>query len=112
MEVKAVAKYVRVSPLKLRPILDLIRGKRVEEALPILRFLPSPTARTVSKVVKSAAANAENNFQMSPADLYIVGAYANDGPRLKRVRAKARGRTGRILKRTSHITVKVAEKEA
>src|SRR3972149_6577455 len=104
MEVKAVAKFIRVSPRKVRPTLDLIRGKRVEDALPILRFLPSPTARTVSKVVKSAAANAENNFQMSPSDLYITGAYADEGPRLKRFRAKARGRVGRILKPTSHIT--------
>lgn len=112
MEVKAVAKYIRLSPRKVRLILDVIRGKRVEEALPILRFLPSPAARTVSKVVKSAAANAENNFQMSPADLYIVGAYADEGPRLKRVRAKARGRIGRILKPTSHITVRVAERES
>ncbi len=112
MEIRAIAKYVRVSPRKVRPILELIRGKRVEEAIPILRFLPTPTARLVSKVVKSAAANAENNFQMSPADLYITGAYADDGPRLKRIRAKARGRVGRILKRTSHITVEVAEKEA
>lgn len=111
MEVQAVAKSIRVSPRKVRPILDLIRGKRVEEAIPILRFLPSPTARIVSKVVKSAAANAENNFQMSPGDLYVTGAFADEGPRLKRFRAKARGRVGRILKPTSHITVKVAEKE-
>lgn len=112
MEVTATAKYVKVSPRKLWAILDLIRGRRVEEALPILRFLPSPAARTISKVVKSAAANAENNFQMAPGDLYIVGAYADDGPRLKRIQPKARGRVGRILKRTSHITVKVTEKEA
>jgi len=112
MEVRAVAKFVKVSPRKVRLILDLIRGKRVEEAIPILRFLPSPNANLVSKVVKSAAANAENNFQMSPADLYITGAYADEGPRLKRFKAKARGRMGRIIKPTSHITVKVAEKEA
>lgn len=112
MEVKAIAKNLKVSPRKVRPILDLIRGKRVEEALPILRFLPSPTARVVSKVVRSAAANAENNFQMSPADLYIVGAYADGGPYMKRMRAKARGRAGRILKPTSHITIKVAEEES
>ncbi len=112
MEVRAVAKSIRVSPRKVRLILDLIRGKRVEDAIPILRFLPSPTARIVSKVVKSAAANAENNYQMSPADLYITGAFADEGRRLKRFRAKARGRVGRILKPTSHITVKVAEKEA
>ena len=112
MEVRAVAKFVKVSPRKVRLILDLIRGKRVEEAMPILRFLPSPNANLVSKVVKSAASNAENNFQMSPAELYITSAYADEGPRLKRFKAKARGRVGRIIKPTSHITVKVAEKEA
>jgi large subunit ribosomal protein L22 len=112
MEVKATAKYVRVSPRKVRPILDLVRGRKVEEALPILRFLPSPTARLVAKVVKSAAANAENNFQLSPEELHIVKIYADEGPRLKRFRPKPRGRVGRIIKRSSHITVIVAEKES
>ena len=111
MEVKAVAKNVKVSPSKVKPILDLIRGKRVEEALMILSFLPSPHARTVAKVVKSAAANAENNFEMSYPNLRIVKAIADKGITLKRFRPQARGRVNPILKRTSHITIVVEEEE-
>ena len=87
----------------------MVRGKKVEEALNILRYSPSPSARHVAKVVKAAAANAENNLLLEPAELRIVGIYANEGPTLKRLRAKARGRAGRILKRSSHITVLVDE---
>jgi large subunit ribosomal protein L22 len=108
LEVRAIAKEVRVSPQKVGLILDLIRGKGVEEALAILRFSPSPTARVVAKVVKSAAANAENNFQMSPSSLSIVKAYADKGRTLKRFRPKARGRINPILKRSTHITIVVA----
>ncbi|MCJ7807567.1 MAG: 50S ribosomal protein L22, partial [Dehalococcoidia bacterium] len=72
MDVQATARYVRTSPRKLRPIVDVVRGKKVEEALVILSLLPSPSARTVAKVVKSAAANAENNFEMTPSELRIV----------------------------------------
>ena len=110
MEVRAVAKQVRVSPQKVRLILDLVRGQRVDEALTTLRFLTSPTARLVAKVVKSAAANAENNYQMLPAQLTIAKAFADEGPSLKRFRAKSRGRVSPILKRSSHITVIVEEK--
>jgi len=84
----------------------------VAEALAILRFAPSPSARLIAKVVKSAAANAENNFQMTPADLKIVKIYADDAPMAKRFQPRARGRADRILKRSSHITVGVAEQEA
>jgi large subunit ribosomal protein L22 len=112
MEVRAVAKNTGVPPLKVRLILDLVRGKKVDEALTMLKFLPSPTARVVAKVIKSAAANAENVFQISSSDLKIVAIYADEAPRLKRYRARARGRAGSIIKRSSHITVIVAEQES
>jgi len=111
MEVRATARYVRTSPRKLRPIAGVVRGKKVEEALTILRFLPSPSARTVARVVKSAVANAENNFEMTPSDLRIVKIYIDGGRSMKRYRAGARGRAKPILKRSSHITVVVKEEE-
>lgn len=111
MEVRASARYIRTSPGKLRPIVDVVRGKKVDEALAILRFLPSPSARTVAKVVKSAAANAENNFEMMPSELRIVSIVVDEGPTLKRYRAGPRGRVKPILKRSSHITVVVTEEE-
>jgi len=111
MEVRASARYVRTSPRKLRLIVDVVRGKKVDEALVILRFLPSPSARTVAKVVKSAAANAENNFEMMPSELRIVNISVDGGPSLKRYRAGPRGRVKPILKRSSHITVVVKEEE-
>jgi large subunit ribosomal protein L22 len=89
----------------------VVRGKKVEEALTILKFLPSPSARTVAKVVKSAAANAENNFEMTPSDLRIVEIYIDGGRSMKRYRAGPRGRAKPILKRSSHITVVVKEEE-
>jgi len=104
MEVRAVAKDTGISPRKVRPLADMVRGKKVDEALAILKFASSPTARVVAKVVKSASANAENNFQMS-SDLQIVNITV-DG-----ARPRARGRIGSILKRSSHITVVVAEQE-
>ncbi|MDD4875791.1 MAG: 50S ribosomal protein L22 [Dehalococcoidales bacterium] len=111
MEVKAIAKNTGISPRKVRLVLDLIRGKKVSEALDMLRFTPTPTARVVAKVVKSAAANAENNFQMTPSDLKIVSIFADGAQSLRRYRPRARGRVGHILKRSSHITVNVAEAE-
>ena len=111
MKVKAVAKDTGVSPRKVRLVVDLVRGKKVDDALNILRFVPSPTARVVAKVVKSAAANAENNFEMSPSDLKIVSIFADEARTLKRFRARARGRISPILKRSSHITVIVDEVE-
>ena len=111
MEVRAVAKDTGVSPRKVRPVVDMVRGKKVDEALTILRFVPTPTARVVAKVVKSAAANAENNFQMSPSDLRIVNIFADEARTLKRFRPRARGRVSPILKRSSHVTVIVAEQE-
>jgi len=111
MEVRAVAKDTGVSPRKVRLLVDMVRGKKVDEALTMLRFTATPTARVVAKVVKSAAANAENTFQMLPSDLEIVNIFANEARTLKRYRPRARGRASPILKRSSHITVIVAERE-
>lgn len=110
MEVRATAKGLRVSPKKARLVVDVVRGKSASEALAILRFMPSPTARVVSRVVKSAVANAENNYQMAPADLRVTKAYVDDGARMKRMRCGGRGRASRIIRRLSHITVVVEEK--
>ncbi len=112
MEVKAVAKGTGVPPRKARLIIDMVRGKNVDEALTLLKFTPSPTAGVVAKVIKSAAANAESGFQMSPSDLKIVKIYADEAPTLKRFRPRSRGRVSPILKRSSHITVIVAEQES
>ena len=111
MEVKAIAKDTGVSPRKVRPLVDMVRGKKVDEALTILKFTPTPTARIVAKVVKSASANAENNFQMSPSDLMITSIFTNEARTLKRYRPRARGRVNHILKRSSHITVIVDEEK-
>jgi large subunit ribosomal protein L22 len=111
METKAVAKYVRISPRKVNYICAEIRGKQVDEALSILKFTPKRGARELEKVLKSAIANAENNFSMNRDDLYVYKAYANDGPRLKRYRPKAKGMAYPILKRSSHIGVVVKERE-
>ncbi len=105
MRVKATAKYVRTSPQKARLVADLVRGKRVDEAIAILRFTNKAVARDLASVVKSAAANAENNFEMDRDDLVIAAFYADDGPSLKRLRPRARGRADRLVKRTSHLTV-------
>jgi len=109
MEVKAVSKDTGVSPRKMRLLVDMVKGKRVDEALNILRFAPTPNARILAKTIKSAAANAENNFQMTPADLKIVKVTADEARMLKRFRPRARGRANEILKRSSHITVVVSE---
>jgi large subunit ribosomal protein L22 len=109
MEVKATAKMIRRSPRKIRLVLDVVRGKRVREALAILQFMPNAAAREVASVVASAAANAENNYQMAQDDLVIVRAFADDGPTFKRFRARSRGQGAPILKRTAHITVAVDE---
>ncbi len=111
MEVSAIVKDTGVSPRKVRLLVDMVRGKKVDEALTMLRFAATPTARVVAKVIKSAAANAENNFQMSPPDLEIVGIFADEARTLKRYRPRSRGRVSPILKRSSHITVIVAERE-
>jgi len=109
MEVRAVAKDTGISAQKIRLLVDMVRGKRVDDALIMLKFAASPLARVVAKAVKSAAANAENNFQMTPADLKIVNIYADEARSMKRFRPRARGRASQIIKRSSHITVIVDE---
>lgn len=111
MEARAVAKYIRISPRKVRQVVDLIRGKNVGEALAILQYTPKRASSVVAKVVKSAAANAENNYQMDKDSLYIKACYVDQGPTLKRYQPRAMGRADLLRRRTSHITVVVAEKE-
>jgi large subunit ribosomal protein L22 len=111
MEAKAVAKYVRISPRKVRIVLDLIRGKDVREALAILKYTPKAAAPIIEKVINSAVANAEHNYNLDGDDLYIAQTYAGEGPTIKRFRPRAQGRASRINKRTSHITVIVQEKK-
>ena len=103
----AQAKYVRMTPMKCRRVVDLVRGMPVQDALDQLRFQPQAAAEPVAKVIASAAANAENNKQLDPATLFISSAYVDEGPTLKRFRPRAQGRAFRIRKRTSHITVVV-----
>lgn len=102
---KAIAKYIRISPYKVRVVLDLIRGKDLNEAVAILDNVSKAGAEPIKKVVLSAAANAEHNLQMNAADLYVAECYADQGPALKRMQPMGHGRGFRILKRTSHITV-------
>jgi len=109
-EVRAVTKYVRMSPQKVRLVVDLVRGRDVNEALTILRFTPKAAAKVVAKTIASAAANAEENYGLSVGDLYVAQIMADEGPTLKRGRPGARGRYKPILKRGSHITVVLSEK--
>lgn len=111
MEARAIARYVRVSPRKARLVVDLIRGKSVEEAAAILKFTPRAAAEIVEKVLMSATANAEKNLKIKRDDLYIASAFVDEGPTLKRVRPRAQGRAFRINKRTSHVTVVVKQRE-
>ncbi len=112
MEAKAVARYVRISPRKVGIVCDLIRGKSVAQANAILMGTPKAASEVMLKVLKSAASNAENNHQMDPEKLYVSSCHADPGPIIKRMRPRAQGRGFRINKRTSHITIAVAEKEA
>ncbi len=105
MESRAVARYIRISPRKVRLIMDEIRGKRIEEALNQLSFAPQKGAFILKKLINSAVANAEQNFDMDVDKLYIKRVYADEGPTLKRFRPRAMGRATRIRKRTSHLTV-------
>lgn len=109
MEVKSTAKTVRVTPRKARLVLDLVRGKSVDEALAILEFTPNLAAKAVYKVVKTAAADAAHNFQLDPNSLYIKACYADKGMVMKRFMPRAKGNAAQILKRTSHITVVVSD---
>jgi large subunit ribosomal protein L22 len=109
MAARATVKNTGVSVKKVKPIADLVRGRPVDEALAVLRFMPSPVAAQVAKVVKSAAANAENELLGRRSELVVTEIYANEGPSLKRFRPRARGRVGRIIRRNSRITVVVDE---
>jgi len=111
LPVKATVSNTGISPKKVRPTMDLVRGKKVDEALIILKFMPSPTARCLEKVISSAVANAENELQTQRSDLRVVEIYAGDAPQTKRFRARARGRAGRILRRSTHLTVVLDEEE-
>jgi large subunit ribosomal protein L22 len=103
----ARARYVRVTPMKARRVIDLIRGRSAREALAVLEFAPQTASAPVSKVLASAMANAENNLGLDPDSLIVSGAFVDEGPTLKRFRPRAQGRAYRIRKRTSHITVEV-----
>lgn len=116
MEAKAQVRYVRVTPQKARRVVDTIRGKGAGEAVAVLRFAPQAAAETVRKLVESAVANARvkadrDSMAFDESRLVIAQAYVDEGPSMKRFRPRAQGRAGRILKRTSHITVVVAERE-
>jgi large subunit ribosomal protein L22 len=104
----AQARYVRMTPMKCRRVIDIVRGMPVQEALDVLRFQPQAASEPIAKVVASAAANAEHNKQLDPSSLVITSAYVDEGPTLKRFRPRAQGRAYRIRKRTSHITVVVS----
>jgi len=110
MEVRAVSKYMRISPQKARVVTDVVRGKDVEDAIALLRFTPKKAARMINKVLHSAVANAEQTKAMDLDSLYIKIIYVDPGPTLKRWRARAMGRASRILKRTSHITIILDER--
>ncbi|MFD1414806.1 50S ribosomal protein L22 [Oceanobacillus jeddahense] len=111
MQAKAVAKTVRIAPRKVRLVVDLIRGKEVGEAIAILKHTQRGASPVVEKVLNSAVANAEHNYEMDADNLVVSEAFVNEGATLKRFRARAQGRASRINKRTSHITVVVTEKK-
>ena len=106
---RAVARYIRISSRKVKIVIDLIRGKKVDEALAILMYTPKSAAPVVEKLLRSAIANAENNLGMDHESLYVAEVFANQGPTLKRYWARSHGRADTILKRTSHITVVLDE---
>ncbi|NPV71778.1 MAG: 50S ribosomal protein L22 [Firmicutes bacterium] len=108
---RAVARHIRISPTKVRIVANLIKGKKVDEAFAILRFTPKRASVIISKVLKSAVANAENNFEMNGKNLYVAEAIVDQGPTWKRYQPRQRGQAFPILKRTSHITVVVKERK-
>ena len=111
MEARAVARFQRVAPRKARLVVDLIRGKAVDEARTILKFSPRAAAEIVEKVLNSAVANAERNLHVKAEDLIVFATFVDEGPTLKRIQPRAMGRAFRINKRTSHITVIVKQRE-
>lgn len=111
MEAKAIAKYVRMSPRKARLVANLIKGKDIQEAEAILRYTPNKAAKVIQKVMLSAAANAENNLELDRTNLVVKSAVIDQGPSIKRIKPRAQGRADRMVHRTSHVTVVVAERE-
>ncbi len=111
MDAKAIVRFSRIAPRKARQVIDMIRGKKVGDAQTILKFTPRFAAEIIGKVLNSAIANAENNHKMNRERLYVSEAYVDQGPTLKRFMPRAQGRASAIHKRTSHITIVVAEKE-
>ena len=111
MQAKAVARTVRIAPRKARLVVDLIRGKQVGEAVAILNLTPRAASPIVEKVLKSALANAEHNYEMDVNNLVVAQAFVDEGPTLKRFRPRAMGRASQINKRTSHITIVLSEKK-
>lgn len=112
MQVRAIAKDIGIPPRKMRLVTNAVKGLRVNEALAILQFLPNAGAVPVSKVVASAMANAENNYNLNPDDLYILNIVADDSSRIKRVKPRSHGRAARILRRFCHVTVIVSDDPA
>ena len=111
MEAKAIAKYVRMSPRKARLVANLIKGKDIQEAEAILRYTPNKAAKDIQKVLLSATANAENNLELDRENLVVKSAIIDQGPSIKRIKPRAQGRADRMVHRTSHVTVVVAERE-
>ena len=111
MQAKAIAKYIRISPRKVRLVVDVIRGKTVKDAEDLLRFIPRMASTPIAKVLKSAKANATNNHDMIEDRLYVAQAFVDAGPTLKRLIPRARGSANIIKKRTSHITIVLAERD-
>jgi large subunit ribosomal protein L22 len=112
IEVKAVSRFVRISPQKVRALTDAVKGKPVETALDALKFMPQRAAGVVEKAMRSAVANADSQYNLDVDNLVVRNVIADQGPMLKRFRARARGRGTRILKRTAHVTVILAEQTA
>ncbi len=110
MEAKAIARYIRISPTKVRRVAQQIRGKPVGEAQALLRFMPHKAARVLEKTLKSAVANAENNLDLARGDLIVTGAFVDKGPTTRRLAPRARGRLDIVARRSSHVTVVVGEK--
>ncbi len=111
MEAKASLRHARIAPRKVQIVLDLIRNKPADQALAILRHTPKAACEPLEKLLKSAVANAENNFNMDKNNLYVSECYVTPGPTMKRIRPRAQGRAFRVLKRTSHVFITVAERE-
>ena len=111
MEARAILKYARISPRKVKIVLDLIRNQPADKAMAILRFTPKSACEYLEKLLKSAMANAENNHNMDVSKLYVAECFVCPGPTLKRIMPRAKGSADRILKRTSHVTIAVKERD-